>query len=163
MAVVAQPIYGRIGQLVGRLGDDRLARRASPIRRISRGRSLSTLTTSRRRISTPNSFSPTIRTRRSALCHAECQSDSSGLNEKSNSCARAYDVASICTDTESCASAPGRWIGSPVKCLPIGKTAKGELVYSLDCRDIPGSTSGDEPQVAPTPPATVLPKAPESK
>ena len=54
-------------------------------------------------------------------------------------------------------------IGSPVKCLPIGKTAKGELVYSLDCRDIPGSTSGDEPQVAPTPPATVLPKAPESK
>jgi hypothetical protein len=54
-------------------------------------------------------------------------------------------------------------IGSPVKCLPIGKTAKGELVYSLDCRDIPVSTSSDEPQVAPTPPATVLPKVPESK
>jgi hypothetical protein len=46
---------------------------------------------------------------------------------------------------------------------PIGKTAKGDLVYSLDCRDIPASTSGGEPQVAPTPPATVLPKAPESK
>ena len=54
-------------------------------------------------------------------------------------------------------------VGDPVKCLPIGKTAKGDLVYSLDCRDIPASTSGGEPQVAPTPPATVLPKAPESK
>jgi hypothetical protein len=41
--------------------------RASPIRRISHGRSLSTPTTSRRRISTPNSFSRTIRTRRSAF------------------------------------------------------------------------------------------------
>ena len=54
-------------------------------------------------------------------------------------------------------------IGSPVKCLPIGKTEKGELVYSLDCRDIPASTSGGEPQLAPTPPTTVPPKAPESK
>ena len=54
-------------------------------------------------------------------------------------------------------------VGDPVKCLPIGKTAKGDLVYSLDCRDIPASTSGGEPQVALTPPATVPPKAPESK
>ena len=54
-------------------------------------------------------------------------------------------------------------VGDPVKCLPIGKTAKGDLVYSLDCRDIPASTSGGEPQVAPTPPATVPPKSPESK
>ena len=54
-------------------------------------------------------------------------------------------------------------VGDPVKCLPIGKTAKGDLVYSLDCRDIPASTSGGEPQVAPTPPATVPPKALESK
>jgi hypothetical protein len=59
-------------------------------------------------------------------------------------------------------------VGDPVKCLPIGKTAQGEFVYSLDCRDIPVSTSGGEPQsVAPTPPATVPatvpPKAPESK
>ena len=53
-------------------------------------------------------------------------------------------------------------VGDPVKCLPIGKTAKGELVYSLDCRDIPASTSGGESQVAPAPPATVPPKAPES-
>jgi hypothetical protein len=55
-------------------------------------------------------------------------------------------------------------VGSPVKCLPIGKTAKGELVYSLDCRDIPTATGVDEPQpVAPTGPATVPPKAPDSK
>jgi hypothetical protein len=54
-------------------------------------------------------------------------------------------------------------VGDPVKCLPIGKTAKGDLVYSLDCRDIPVSTSGGEPQVAPTPPTTVPPKAPDSK
>jgi hypothetical protein len=53
-------------------------------------------------------------------------------------------------------------VGDPVKCLPIGKTAKGDLVYSLDCRDIPASNSG-ESQVAPAPPATVPPKAPESK
>jgi hypothetical protein len=59
---------------------------------------------------------------------------------------------------------PVERVGDPVKCLPIGKTAKGDLVYSLDCRDIPVSASGGEPQfVAPTPPATVPPKAPESK
>jgi hypothetical protein len=59
-------------------------------------------------------------------------------------------------------------VGDPVKCLPIGKTAKGDLVYSLDCRDIPISPSGGELQVVPptapaTIPATVPPKAPESK
>jgi hypothetical protein len=53
-------------------------------------------------------------------------------------------------------------VGSPVKCLPIGKTSKGELVYSLDCRDIPVAI--DQPQpVAPTVPETVPPKAPEGK
>jgi hypothetical protein len=55
-------------------------------------------------------------------------------------------------------------VGNPVKCLPIGKTAKGDLVYSLDCRDIPVSTGGGEPQFdAPSPPTTVPPKAPDSK
>jgi hypothetical protein len=52
-------------------------------------------------------------------------------------------------------------IGSPVKCLPIGKTSRGELVYSLDCRDIPiapGVINEPEP-VAPA----VPPKAPDSK
>src|ERR1700730_19347663 len=50
-------------------------------------------------------------------------------------------------------------VGSPVKCLPIGKTSKGDLVYSLDCRDIPIAAGvNNEPQpVAPT----VPPKPPE--
>jgi hypothetical protein len=37
---------------------------------------------------------------------------------------------------------PGSPLGditNPVVCLPIGKTAKGDLVYSMDCRDIPAS------------------------
>jgi hypothetical protein len=56
---------------------------------------------------------------------------------------------------------PVNRIGTPVKCLPIGKTSKGDLVYSLDCRDIPISPGvNNEPErVAPT----VPPKAPESK
>jgi hypothetical protein len=50
-------------------------------------------------------------------------------------------------------------VGSPVVCLPIGKTSKGDLVYSLDCRDIPIAAGvNNEPQpVAPT----VPPKPPE--
>jgi hypothetical protein len=52
-------------------------------------------------------------------------------------------------------------VGNPVVCLPIGKTSKGDLVYALDCRDIPVSTGTDKeppPTAAPTPP-----KPPESK
>ena len=52
-------------------------------------------------------------------------------------------------------------VGNPVLCLPIGKTSKGDLVYSLDCRDIPiaeGVKNEPEP-VAPT----VPPKLPENK
>ena len=53
-------------------------------------------------------------------------------------------------------------VGSPVKCIPIGKTSKGELVYSLDCRDIPVAI--DQPQpVAPTVPEPIEPKIPVSK
>src|SRR5258705_11847905 len=53
-------------------------------------------------------------------------------------------------------------VGSPVKCIPIGKTSKGELVYSWDCRDIPVAI--DQPQpVAPTVPETIEPKMPVSK
>ena len=53
-------------------------------------------------------------------------------------------------------------VGSPVKRIPIGKTSKGELVYSLDCRDIPVAI--DQPQpVAPTVPETIEPKMPVSK
>ena len=52
-------------------------------------------------------------------------------------------------------------VGSPVVCLPIGKTSKGDLVYSLDCRDIPIAAGvNNEPQpVAPT----VPPKPSENK
>jgi hypothetical protein len=46
-------------------------------------------------------------------------------------------------------------------CLPIGKTSKGDLVYSLDCRDIPLSPGvNTEPSPVPAP---IPPKAPESK
>ena len=56
-------------------------------------------------------------------------------------------------------------VGNPVTCLPIGKTSKGDLVYSLDCRDIPiaaGVNSEPEP-VAPTAPPKPPEKLPENK
>jgi hypothetical protein len=37
---------------------------------------------------------------------------------------------------------------SEPRCLPIGRTSKGDLVYSMDCRNIPGlsvGTSGYNP------------------
>jgi hypothetical protein len=53
-------------------------------------------------------------------------------------------------------------VGSPVTCLPIGKTSKGDLVYSLDCRDIPIAAGvNNEPQ--PVAPNVPPPKPPESK
>ena len=56
-------------------------------------------------------------------------------------------------------------VGNPVKCLPIGKTSKGDLVYSLDCRDIPLSSSvSNEPlPAASSEPAAAQPKVPDSK
>jgi hypothetical protein len=56
-------------------------------------------------------------------------------------------------------------VGNPVLCLPIGKTSKGDLVYSLDCRDIPLSPGvNNEPSPVPAPvPAPIPPKASESK
>jgi hypothetical protein len=56
-------------------------------------------------------------------------------------------------------------VGSPVVCLPIGNTSKGDLVYSLDCRDIPIAASvNSEPQpVAPTVPPKPPEKPPENK
>jgi hypothetical protein len=52
-------------------------------------------------------------------------------------------------------------VGNPVLCLPIGKTSKGDLVYSLDCRDIPLSPGvNNEPSPVPAP---IPPKASESK
>ncbi len=55
-------------------------------------------------------------------------------------------------------------VGSPVVCLPIGKTSKGDLVYSLDCRGIPDSGAKNEPlPVAPTVPPKPPEKPPENK
>ena len=56
-------------------------------------------------------------------------------------------------------------VGNPVVCLPIGKTSKGDLVYSLDCRDIPIAAGvNNEPQpVAPTVPPKPPEKPPENK
>ena len=47
---------------------------------------------------------------------------------------------------------PASNVPSPVVCLPIGKTSKGDLVYAMDCRDIEKTSM---------PP--VLPSAPPSK
>jgi hypothetical protein len=48
-------------------------------------------------------------------------------------------------------------VTDPVVCLPIGKTAKGDLVYSMDCRDVPASTGLNSV------PQPVLPKLPSEK
>jgi hypothetical protein len=63
---------------------------------------------------------------------------------------------------------PGSPMGgvtNPVVCLPIGKTAKGDLVYSMDCRDIPASAGlNSVPQPAlPNPPSAKAAAAPEKK
>jgi hypothetical protein len=60
---------------------------------------------------------------------------------------------------------PLEGVAHPVVCLPIGKTAKGDLVYSMDCRDIPASAA---PNSAPQPDLPILPSekaaaAPEKK
>jgi hypothetical protein len=48
-------------------------------------------------------------------------------------------------------------VTNPVVCLPIGKTAKGDLVYSMDCRDIPSSAG---PNSVPQSVSPVLPGSP---
>jgi hypothetical protein len=35
-------------------------------------------------------------------------------------------------------------VNEPV-CEPIGRTSKGDLVYSMECRNIPGLPIGDKP------------------
>ena len=56
-------------------------------------------------------------------------------------------------------------VSDPVVCLPIGKTAKGDLVYSMDCRDIPSTTGlNNIPQpVLPNPSSEKAVAAPEKK
>jgi hypothetical protein len=52
---------------------------------------------------------------------------------------------------------PLEGVTDPVVCLPIGKTAKGDFVYSMECRDIPASTGlNSAPQPA-------LPNLPSEK
>jgi hypothetical protein len=49
---------------------------------------------------------------------------------------------------------------SEPRCLPIGRTSKGDLVYSMDCRNIPGlsvGTSGYNPPLK----VTTIPIRPE--
>jgi hypothetical protein len=60
---------------------------------------------------------------------------------------------------------PLEGVPNPVVCLPIGKTAKGDLVYSMDCRDIPASTAlNNVPQsVLPNPPSEKAATALEKK
>jgi hypothetical protein len=60
---------------------------------------------------------------------------------------------------------PLEGVPDPVVCLPIGKTAKGDLVYSMDCRDIPAST-GVNPvsqPIAPSLPSEKAAAPPEKK
>jgi hypothetical protein len=64
--------------------------------------------------------------------------------------------------TPNLAGAPAAsTVQSPVVCLPIGKTAKGDLVYGMDCRDIPVEKTA-MPPVLPTPPSTAPAAAPSS-
>jgi hypothetical protein len=65
---------------------------------------------------------------------------------------------------------PASNVESPVVCLPIGKTSKGDLVYAMECRDIPVEKtampplSSTAPSTAPTAtPPNAPPAAPESK
>jgi len=46
-------------------------------------------------------------------------------------------------------------------CEPIGRTSKGDLVYSMQCRNVPGLPGGDN-GYNPAPPATGT-KAPAPK
>jgi hypothetical protein len=61
---------------------------------------------------------------------------------------------------------PASNVPSPVVCLPIGKTSKGDLVYAMDCRDIPvekTSMPPVSPTAPPAAPSSAPPAAPESK
>jgi hypothetical protein len=61
---------------------------------------------------------------------------------------------------------PASNVPNPVVCLPIGKTSKGDLVYAMDCRDIPVEKTAmppASPSVPSTAPSSAPPAAPESK
>jgi hypothetical protein len=54
---------------------------------------------------------------------------------------------------------PASNVPSPVVCLPIGKTSKGDLVYAMECRDIPVEKTAMPPEL-PSPPSTAPSTAP---
>jgi hypothetical protein len=56
---------------------------------------------------------------------------------------------------------PASNVPSPVVCLPIGKTSKGDLVYAMECRDIPVEKTAMPPEL-PSPPSTAPAAAPSS-
>jgi hypothetical protein len=58
---------------------------------------------------------------------------------------------------------PLEGVTNPVVCLPIGKTAKGDLVYSMDCRDIPPSASLNSVRQPDSVPQPVVPNLPSEK
>ncbi len=77
-------------------------------------------------------------------------------------------VVALLLATPALAQTPAA-VKEPV-CEPIGRTSKGDLVYSMQCRNIPGLPAGDHPPgYNPTPPAhgvtapVAPPAAPESK
>jgi len=54
------------------------------------------------------------------------------------------------------------------KCQPTGRTSKGDLVYSMECRNIPGLALGINgydplPQIKVVKTVPIKPEAPESK
>jgi hypothetical protein len=55
---------------------------------------------------------------------------------------------------------PASHVESPVVCLPIGKTSRGDLVYAMECRDIPVEKTAMPP--LPTAPSTAPPAAPSA-
>jgi len=57
---------------------------------------------------------------------------------------------------------PASSVANPVLCLPIGKTAKGELVYAMECRDIPVEKTSTPPPVSPSAPPSAPPSASSS-
>jgi hypothetical protein len=48
-------------------------------------------------------------------------------------------------------------------CEPIGRTSKGDLVYSMQCRNIPGLPAGNGYNPAPTIPPSDTEKPPQAK
>jgi hypothetical protein len=55
---------------------------------------------------------------------------------------------------------PGTVNVPPSRCQPIGQTAKKELVFSMECKELPPPVPGVMPQVGVTYPADGQPKNP---